>query len=167
MLSVLPSADKTLSAELRIYATCHFCVKVIFEQALSSTGGSQFTATVVSVATSCDPPVWRAAILAAVGRAVLGEPRGEGRAPSHPLTGKAAFQAARFRRAPIENWQHWDWQHFPLHPPRRDLNCEAVAKMVGTAFHRRPRLAVERQPYQNAEVLQLINAPICISARRT
>ena len=35
-----------------------------------------------------------------------------------------------------------------------------LQKLVGTAFHRRPRLAVERQPYQNAEVLQLINAPI-------
>ena len=55
-------------------------------------------------------------------------PAGEGRAPARPLTGKAAFQAARSRRAPIENWQHWDWQHFPLPPPRRDLNCEAVAK---------------------------------------
>ena len=44
-----------------------------------SSGGTQFTATANSVATSCDPPVWRAAILAAVGRAVLGEPRGEGR----------------------------------------------------------------------------------------
>ena len=30
------------------------------------------------------------------------------------LTGKAAFQAARSRRAPIENWQHWDWQQFHI-----------------------------------------------------
>ena len=30
------------------------------------------------------------------------------------LTGKAAFQAARFRRVPIANWQHWDWQHFHI-----------------------------------------------------
>ncbi len=28
----------------------------------------------------------------------------KGRAPALPLTGKAAFQAARSRRAPIENW---------------------------------------------------------------
>ncbi len=54
----------------------------------------------------------------------LAEPRGEGRAPARPLTGKAAFQAARSRRAPIENWQHWDWQHFHIgniptnHQPR-------------------------------------------------
>ena len=60
------------------------------------------------------PPVWRAAILAAVGRAVLGEPRGEGRALARPLTGKAAFQTACSRRVPIENWQHWDWQHFHI-----------------------------------------------------
>ena len=38
----------------------------------------------------------------------------EGRAPARPLTGKAAFQAARSRRALIENWQHWDWQHFHI-----------------------------------------------------
>ncbi len=31
----------------------------------TTTGGSQFTATAVSVATSCDPPIWSAAILAA------------------------------------------------------------------------------------------------------
>jgi len=35
----------------------------------------------------------------------------EGRVPARPLTGKAAFQAAHSRRAPIENWQH-----FPLLP---------------------------------------------------
>ena len=29
-----------------------------------------------------------------------------------------------------------------------------LQKLVGTAFHRRPRSAVERRPYQNAEVLQ-------------
>ena len=52
--------------------------------------------------------------MGAVGLAVLGEPRGEGRAPARPLTGKDAFQAARSRRAPIENWQHWDWQHFHI-----------------------------------------------------
>ena len=36
VLSVPPSADRTPSAELRIYATCHFCVKVIFGQVLIS-----------------------------------------------------------------------------------------------------------------------------------
>ena len=30
-----------------------------------------------------------------------------------------------------------------------------LQKLVGTAFHRRSRSAVERRPYQNAEVLQL------------
>ena len=30
-----------------------------------------------------------------------------------------------------------------------------LQKLVGTAFHRRPRSAVERRPYRNAEVLQL------------
>ena len=30
------------------------------------------------------------------------------------LTGKAASQAARSRRTPIENWQHWEWQHFHI-----------------------------------------------------
>ena len=40
-------------------------------------------------------------------------PAGEGRAPARPLTGKAAFQAARSRRAPIENWQHF---HIPSTP---------------------------------------------------
>ena len=38
----------------------------------------------------------------------------EGHAAARPLTGKAAFQAARSRRAPVENWQHWDWQHFHI-----------------------------------------------------
>ena len=41
-------------------------------------------------------------------------PAWEGRAAARPLTGKAAFQAARSRCAPIENWQHWDWQHFHI-----------------------------------------------------
>ena len=57
------------------------------------------------------PPAWGAAILAAVGRAVLGEPRGEGRAPARPLTGKAAFQAAGWRGL---------W-------PRRTEGCALVA----------------------------------------
>ena len=34
VLSVLPSADRTPSAELRICATCYFCVKVIFGHVL-------------------------------------------------------------------------------------------------------------------------------------
>ena len=34
--------------------------------------------------------------------------------PIGTLPGKVAFQAARSRRAPIENWQHWDWQHFHI-----------------------------------------------------
>ena len=56
----------------------------------------------------------------------------------------AAFQAARPRRALIENWQHWDWQHFHIgNTPRYILpGVTSIAmqlqKLVGTAVERRP-----------------------------
>ena len=56
---------------------------------------------------------------------------GRGVPPSRPrpLTGKAAFQAARPRRAPIENWQHWDWHTLPhsLYPNGWDFGILKTA----------------------------------------
>ena len=63
-------------------------------------------------------------------------PAWEGRAPARPLTGKAAFQAARSRRALIENWQHWDWQHFHIgNTPRYILPRRTFVPGLHVALH--------------------------------